>query len=616
MSSNQTAQTTASITSNGDNVRSEDSVASVIMGNSESPPPGNEYVFATKPVHPSLPSFKINIDQTEIVALADSGSTVNIVSSETFNSLSVKHNLERSSSNVFSYNSEKALDTLGTFYAKVSHAGKSANAKFQVVPGNACPIIGWETSQELGLLSLCQSINNSNAILDQYPELFNGVGKLKDFKVKLHVDESVTPVAQTHRRTPFHVRKDVERQLEHDTELGIVEKTSGPTPWVSPIVCVPKPKSGKIRVCVDMRQANKAIKRERHSMPTIDELVTELSGASVFSKLDLNQGYNQLELDESSRYITTFATHLGLRRYTRLFFGINSAAEVFQEAIHNVLQGITGAINISDDILIFGKTQSEHDENLRNTLKRLSEKGLTLNREKCELNVKSVEYFGHVFSGKGVSASETKVDAIRNMPSPTNVHELRSLLGMMNYCGSRFVPDYAGLTYELRQLTKKNVSWSWTNEHENAVKTLKEAVARNVTLNYFNANRKTELYCDASPVGLCAILTQIDENGERNVVQFASRSLSNVESRYSQTEREALAVVFGCEHFHMFLYGNPFVVVTDHKPLTYMYGLTATMQKLTPRLERWALRLQPYNITVTYKPGNENPADYLSRHPS
>ena len=172
-------------------------------------------------------------------------------------------------------------------------------------------------------------------MLDQYPELFNEVGKLKDFKVKLHIDESVTPVAQTTLRAPFHIRKDVEKQLEHNTELGIVDKTSGPTPWVSPIVYVPKPKPGKIRVCVDMHQANKAIKRERHSMPTIDELITELSGASVFSKLDLNQGYNQLELDESSRYITTFAALLGLRRYTRLFFGINSAAEVFQEAIHN-----------------------------------------------------------------------------------------------------------------------------------------------------------------------------------------------------------------------------------------------------------------------------------------
>ena len=161
-----------------------------------------------------------------------------------------------------------------------------------------------------------------------------------------------------------------------------------------------------------------------------------------------------------------------------------------------------------------------------------------------------------------------------------------SLLGMMNYCGSRFVPDYSGLTHELQQLTKKDAEWLWNSKHENAVKTLKEALARNITLNYFDAGRKTELYCDASPVGLCAILTQIDVQGERNVVQFASRPLSSVESRYSQTEREAPGVVFGCEHFHMFLYSSPFVVVTNHKPLTYMIVRTNrnnTKAYTTPR---------------------------------
>lgn len=606
-------QSNASVSDNVD--ESHSSIASIANASANADP-GDDYVFATKPVHPTLPSFKINFGEMEIVALADSGSTVNILSTETYKTLRVNRDLERTDTNVFPYNSSTALKILGTFNANVSHGDNTVIAKFHVVPGNACPIISWETSQQLGLLSSCNNVRNTSSILDQYPELFDGVGKLKDFKVKLHIDETVQPIAQTQRRVPFHIRKDVERQIDEDTRLGIVEKTSGPTPWVSPIVCVPKPKTGKIRVCVDMRQANNAIKRERHSMPTIDELVSELSGASVFSKLDLNQGYNQLELDESSRFITTFTTHLGLRRYTRLFFGINSAAEVFQEAIRNVLQGITGAINISDDILIFGKTQSEHDENLHKTLRRLSEKGLTLNRAKCELNVKSVEYFGHVFSSDGVSASKTKVDAIKNMPSPTNVGELRSLLGMMNYCGSRFVPDYAGLTHKLRQLTKKDVDWSWNSDHENTVKMLKDAVAENITLTYFNAKHKTELYCDASPVGLCAILTQINERGERNIIQFASRSLSSVESRYSQTEREALSVVFGCEHFHMFLYGSSFMVITDHKPLTYMYGPNASLRKLTPRLERWALRLQPYDITVTYKPGSENPADYLSRHPS
>ena len=181
------------------------------------------------------------------------------------------------------------------------------------------------------------------------------------------------------------MRKDLEAKFKADEALGVIQRPTGPTPWVSPVVCVPK-KSGKMRVCVDMRSANKAIKRERHGTPTINELMNDLNGATVFSKLDLNQGYNQLELDESSRYVTTFATHVGLRQFTRLNFGICSAAEVFQEGIRQVLAGIPGVINLSDDILVFGKTKAEHDNNLRATFQRLKEKGLTLSKEKCEYN--------------------------------------------------------------------------------------------------------------------------------------------------------------------------------------------------------------------------------------
>lgn len=138
---------------------------------------------------------------------------------------------------------------------------------------------------------------------------------------------------------------------------------TGPTPWVSPIVTPPKPKDpDKVRICVDMRQANTAIQRERHLTPTMDDVIHELNGATIFSKLDLTSGYHQLELHPNSRYITTFTTHLGLRRYKRLNFGISSAAEVFQNTIHQTLQGIAGVKNLSDDIIVYGATQADHDK--------------------------------------------------------------------------------------------------------------------------------------------------------------------------------------------------------------------------------------------------------------
>ena len=202
-------------------------------------------------------------------------------------------------------------------------------------------------------------------LVEEYDELFHGLGKLKGYQVKLHIDESVQPVAQPHRRVPFHVRQQLEEQLKRDEEFGVIERIEGPTPWVSPIVVAPKPKSpGQIRVCMDMRQANQAIKRERHVTPSIKEIIGDLNGAKVFSKLDHNQGYNQLELAPESRYITTFGTHLGLMKYKQLSFGISSAAEIFQNVIRETLEGIPGALNISDDILVFGKTQRAHDHTL------------------------------------------------------------------------------------------------------------------------------------------------------------------------------------------------------------------------------------------------------------
>ena len=213
-------------------------------------------------------------------------------------------------------------------------------------------------------------------LIEEYDDLFHGLGKLKNYQIKLHIDEDVSPVVQPHRRVPFHVRKQLEEQLRRDKELGVIECIEGPTPWVSPIVVAPKPKSpGKVRVCVDMRRVNKAIKRECHVTPTVKEIIGDLNGAKVFSKLDLNQGYNQLEFAPESRYITTFSTHMGFMRYKRLNFGISSTAEIFQNVIRETLEDIDGAINISDDILVFGKTHKEHDQNLKEVFQRLREKG-------------------------------------------------------------------------------------------------------------------------------------------------------------------------------------------------------------------------------------------------
>ena len=264
--------------------------------------------------------------------------------------------------------------------------------------------------------------------------------------VKLHVDPEVIPRQQPHRRIPFHVRDAVEKELERLQELDMIEQVDGPTPWISPIVVVPK-KSGAVRICVDMREANKAIKREKHLMPTIDDLIAHLNGATHFSTLDLSSGFHQLELAPESRNLTTFSTHIGLRRYKRLPFGINAASEIFQEGIRELLTGLQGCKNISDDIIVFWKSQEEHDMNLRGVLQRLQENNLRLNEDKCEF-------------------SKTEIK---------NPSEVKSLLGMTQYV-SRFIPNYATFTAPLRLLTRQDTPWKWEQEEQRALAELKEVL--------------------------------------------------------------------------------------------------------------------------------------------
>ena len=325
---------------------------------------------------------KVKIDGKKMEMMVDPGASVNLMDERTYRELYKRKVPEANKRRIFSYGSPTPLPVLGTIEAEIFVNTNSTWST--LLPAKALQEFSWVLTM-LQNLACSRSSTKSNLtrpvpshpLLGDLESLFGGISKVKGKVIKLHIDPDVIFKQQPHRRISFQVRKDVEMELKRLEELDIIETVTGPTPWVSLIVIVPK-RSGQVRICVDMREANKAVK---HLMPTIDDLVADLNGATVFSKLDLSSGYHQLEQAPESRCITTFSTHVGLRRYKRLMFGINAAPEILQNAIEEILTGLPGCKSISDDITVYGKTQKKHDENLRGVLKRLQQHGVRLKKK-------------------------------------------------------------------------------------------------------------------------------------------------------------------------------------------------------------------------------------------
>ena len=230
------------------------------------------------------------------------------------------------------------------------------------------------------------------------------------------------------------------------------------------MVVVPKPsKPNEIRICVDMRSLNQAIIRERHVIPTIDDVVSDLNGCKILSKIDLNQGYHvhQIPLHSDSKQFTTFSTHVGLFRYKRLNFGLSCAEEIFQKTVSETINGIPPVKNISDDIYVVGIDKDTHHQHLTQVFRRLHENGSTINLPKCQFRVPTMLFFGHVFSVKGMSPDPKEIQALQNVAPPTNASEVLSRLSSAAFC-ARFTKDFALIIRPLRQLTCDGARWQWT----------------------------------------------------------------------------------------------------------------------------------------------------------
>jgi hypothetical protein len=301
-----------------------------------------------------------------------------------------------------------------------------------------------------------------------------------------------------------------------------------------------------------------------------------------------------------------------LYRYKRLNFGISSASEEFQKTIESIIRNIPKVRNISDDIIVFGDNEEDHDKNLHQVLQRLEENGLTLNAKMSVFKKTSLDFFGLNFSKDGIKLTETKIDSLLNATEPRDIKELKVLCGLINYA-SKFIKDAATVLSPFHNLLKRNSQFIWKEEHSDGLKRIKEALTTEA-MGYFDENWQTELTTDAGPTGLGAVLAQKDpkDPSKRKIILYASRALTEVEKRYSQVEREALAVVWACERLKMYLIGKEFNLNVDNKAVQLIFGNPKA--KTCARIERWSLRLIPFKFKINQIPGISNIADYISRH--
>ena len=478
----------------------------------------------------------------------------------------------------------------------------------QVADADVIPVLGLQSSTELKLIKSLQTIESDNAqgpekIMKDYEHLFKGIGTLPG-QNEIKMDEHACPTIHPPRRIPHMLKDKVKDEQKRMERMGIITKVEQPTKWVNPIVVVKKP-NGDVRICLDSVKLNKSIQREHYPLKTVEKVAASLGDAKIFTTLDVTSGFYQIKLAEKSTWLTTFNTPFGRYKFERLPFGIVSAPDVFQRTMAQMFEDIEGCEVFVDDLLVWGKSEQEHNERLKNVMERAAEIDLKFNKEKCKINQKEVKYVGHTFGSDGLKPSADRVQAILDMPLPQDRKSLQRFMGMVNYL-NKFIPNLSSVSKPLRELLNHS-EWHWIKKQQEAYDILISLIVQTPVLKYFDINAAVTVSVDAYSEGLGACLLQGNQP-----VAHASRALNNDEKNYAQIEKEMLAIVYGTNKFHQYIYGKIVIVETDHKPLESLFK--KPLCKAPQRIQRMVLRVQHYDFTVKYSPGNTlYIADTLSR---
>uniref|UniRef100_A0A146LC45 RNA-directed DNA polymerase n=1 Tax=Lygus hesperus TaxID=30085 RepID=A0A146LC45_LYGHE len=537
----------------------------------------------------------------------DSGAQCNVLSSRQVEKLGLdKNNIQPSKVRITSF-SKNTIPVVGKVTLQCTYKSERHSINCYVVDYECSNILGLQSSERMGLIRRVDAmVEELKGVPKQFYSLFDGgIGRI-NYEIKLEVDPLVKPVISPARRIPYALLPQVKEELDRMLKLDIIEEITEPTEWVSQLIVIRKP-NGSLRLCLDPRPLNQALKRSHFSLPRVQDIAARMSGARYFCKLDANAGFWMIPLDIESRRLCTFQTKWGRYIFKRLPFGLNVSPEIFHRIVSSSFQGIENVETFEDDIILWSESREGLKIILEKVLEKAKETGMKFNVKKCAFFMEQVTFLGHKFGPKGMEADDSKVKAILALKSPSNKKALQRILGMFNYMG-QYIPNYSEKTVALRELLKDGCEFIWTPIHENILADLKKLLSQAPILGFYDASKPLTLSVDASSVGLGAALLQVGKP-----VAYASKALTEVQKRYSQVEKELLACCFGAERFREYIIGrNDVIVETDHEPLLGLFN--KSLQGVPVRLQRMLLKLQPYKLNIQYKPGRFlYVADTLSR---
>ena len=551
---------------------------------------------------------KLIVNNKTVEFKIDTGSQVNVIPKNVWSQIQLTDSLTNRSKIILETYGGFKIKPIGTVNVSCMFKKQVHNLKFVVVNENTVPLLGLESCCKLGIVSkvAAVSLNGSEDFVKKNIDVFTGLGLFKK-KCTLKVKKNTVPVARPPRRVPLAIKPRLKAKLEELVGKGVISEYEGPTDWLSNLVIIDK-NDKSLRLCLDPKELNKCLEREYCEIPTLEDISAKLSNKCYFTVLDFKEGFYQVGLDEESSKMCAFGCPFGVYKFNRLPFGLNCSPEFFQKLNNDNFGDIPGVIVYFDDLLIAAENIQKHDDILKQVIERARDINVKFNPMKIQYRVQEVKYLGHIFDKYGMRPDDEKIEAIIKLKEPKCKKELQRLLGMINY-HSKYIPNLSKISAPLRELLQKDNAYLWTTRQSDSLNMIKKLISTPPVLSNFDETKSIIIQTDASQNGLGCVLLQ-----EGKPVAFASRSLTDCETRFSQIEKEFLAIYYACTKFHNFVYGRPVTVHSDHKPIESIMK-KGIAEVHSPRLQRIKIKLLKYDLNVCYKPGKEMLiADLLSRN--